>query len=199
LDNALGIGGLPRSTVVEFLGHATSGKTTLALTFLAQAQAQAPSVWVGYVDPSNVFDPEYAHRCSLDLSRLVVGFPDDLTQTLTMVEALATGDGISAIVLDAGGWREGLDRRAPDATQRIATSLRRIVSGTRSEAVLIVLRDAAPGLSPLASVRLQIVRQRWIWQHRDVRGYEARIDVLKNRFGPPGRSAFVSFTFDATV
>jgi hypothetical protein len=186
LDDALGIGGLPRGKIIEFLGHPTSGKTTLALKFLAQAQKQGQ--WVSYVDPENAFDPEYAHRCGLDLSRLVVGFPDDLTQTTAMAEALSAADGISAVVLDAG------ERRVPDAT-----SLRRIASIARSGAVLIVLcdTDVASALPHFASIRLQVVRENWIWHHRDIQGYKARIDVLKSRFGPTGRSVLLSLTLDA--
>jgi recombination protein RecA len=194
LDDALG-GGLPRGTVVEFLGHLTSGKTTLALKCLAQAQAQAQSAWVCYVDPARAFDPEYAHRCGLDLSRLVISFPDDQEQTLAVAEALATADGIAAVVLDAGGGRAGaaLDRCVPDAA-----FLRRILSGARGarSAVLIVLHDeAAPSGSSLphfASIRLRTVREKWIWHHGDVRGCEVRVEVLKSRLGPSGRSVLLT-------
>jgi recombination protein RecA len=192
LDDALGSGGLPRGAIVEFLGQPTSGKTTLALKFLAQAQAQAHSAWVCYVDPAHAFDPEYAHRCGLDLSRLVVGFPDDEVQTLAMAEALATAEGIAAVVLDArGGW-------TPDAA-----GFRRIASGTRAArgAVLIVLRDTAVPCGScvphFTSIRLQIVREDWIWHRGDVWGCKARVDVLKSRLGPSGRSALLSFTLDA--
>ena len=66
LDQALGIGGLAKGRVSELLGPATSGKTTLALKFLVQAQANGGAV--GYVDHARFFDPDYAHRCGLDLS-----------------------------------------------------------------------------------------------------------------------------------
>jgi len=193
LDDALGSGGLPRGTIVEFLGCPTSGKTTLALKFLAQAQKQADSAWVCYVDPARAFDPEYAHYCGLDLSRLIIAAgTEDPAQTLAMVEALATADGIAAVVLDAREQRAGL----PDATSR-----RRLASGSRPGAVLVVLRDTLAGSapSPFASIRLQIVRENWIWHHGDVRGYEARVDVLKNRLGPSGRSVLLSLGVEKSV
>lgn len=199
LDDALGTGGLPKGRIVEFLGRPTSGKATLALTFLAHAQGHGR--WVGYVDPANAFDPDYAHRCGLDLSRLAIGFPDDLEQTLAMVEALTTADGVSAVVLDAGG----LGRRGPDVERAgsVSATLRRLVAPlSRSGAVLLVLCDALDGswslsaLAHFASVRLQIVRECWIWHHRDVRGCEARVDILKNRLGPSGRSVVLSLNLD---
>jgi recombination protein RecA len=201
LDDALGTGGLPKGRIVELLGHPTSGKTSLALTFLAHAQGQGQ--WVSYVDPANVFDPGYAHRCGLDLSRLAIGFPNDLEQTLAMVETLATADGVSAVVLDAGGLGcRGLD--VGHAGSVSATLHRLVAPLSRSGAVLLVLCDALYGsrslsaLPHLASLRLQIVRERWIWRYRDVQGYEARIDILKNRLGPSGRSVVLSFKLDGS-
>ena len=217
LDGVLGTGGLPKGRIVELVGRPTSGKTTLALRFLAQAQEQGG--WVSYVDPANAFDADHAHRCGLDLSRLVVGIPDDLEQALAMVEALAVADGLSAVVLDAGR----LNCHEPDAGQRVTAFFRRLVAPlSRSGAVLVVLRDTPagqPALSALphfASVRLSVVRERWIrdfpfsqgirdpplsWGARrywDVRGYEARIEVLKNRLGPPGRSVVLAIGLDGS-
>jgi recombination protein RecA len=197
LDNALGTGGLPKGRIAEFLGRPTSGKTTLALRFLVQAQAQGQ--WVSYVDRANVFDPDYAHRCGLDLSRLAIGFPDSLEQTLVMVEALIAADGVSAVVLDSAG----MDWRVQTAGQRVSAALRRLVAPlSHSGAILLVLRDASQGtpalsaLPHLSSIRLQVVRERWIWRYRDVRGYEVRIDILKNRLGPSGRSVVLSLELD---
>ena len=87
LDRVLEIGGLPKGRVCEVLGPTTSGKTTLALTFLAQAQRDGGQV--GYIDQAIGIDPGYAHRCGLDLSRLLVGMTPDLPEALSMLEALA--------------------------------------------------------------------------------------------------------------
>ena len=91
LDRALGIGGLPRGRMCELVGPATSGKTTLALKFLAQAQAGGGQV--AYVDQALYFDPDYAHRCGLDLSRLLVGTSHDLREALATIEALVRSGG----------------------------------------------------------------------------------------------------------
>ena len=71
LDRALGSGGLPKGKICELVGPATSGKTTLALKFLAQAQARGAGQ-IAYIDQARYFDADYAYRCGLDLSRLLL-------------------------------------------------------------------------------------------------------------------------------
>ena len=219
LDKALGIGGLARGRVTEILGPATSGKTTLALKFLAQAQANEEQV--GYVDYAHAFDPDYAHRCGLDLSRLLVATPYDLAEALVTTEALATSGALSALVFDGPDtlWSAGVD------TDPLATCLDRIVAPlARAGTVLLFLRipvaRMAPGLSALAhhaTVRLYITRERWLrpaialaglhlvqtsavcGQHNDIRGYEGKVEILKNRLGPAGRTVTVAIRFNGTV
>jgi recombination protein RecA len=227
LDRALGIGGLPRGRVCELVGPATSGKTTLALKFLAQAQAgggqhggrqqvggqQVARQHVGYVDQALYFDPDYAYRCGLDLSHLLVGTAHDLHEALAMTEALAHNGGLAALVFDALSflWTD------PIAASLLAATLNRLPAAlARSGTVLLVLHDSPLGdhstggtptdgtsalstLAHIAAVRLQVVRERWLRQHGDVRGYEARVEVLKNRHGPAGRQATIAIEFDGTV
>lgn len=203
LDRALGIGGLPRGTVCELVGPATSGKTTLALKFLAQAQAGGGQV--GYIDQALYFDPDYAHRCAVDLSRLVVGTTHDLAEALAATEALARSGGLTALVFDAFDflWTD------PQAAAQLAAVLNRLPSAlARSGTVLLVLRESSTGTSPAlsalahyAAVRLQVVRERWLGHHGDVRGYAARVEVLKNRAAPgplPG-AVTISIEFNGTV
>lgn len=201
LDRALGIGGLAKGRVSELLGPATSGKTTLALKFLVQAQTGGGQV--GYMDHARFFDPDYAHRCGLDLSRLLVVAPYDLEEALAMTEALAGSSGLSALVFD------GLDALwdDADAAQWIAACLDRLVAPlARSGTILLFLHApltrGSPGLSALAhhaTVRLRVVRERWLRRHGDVRGYEARVEVRKNRLGPAGRTVHIAIQFDGTV
>jgi recombination protein RecA len=212
LDRALGIGGLPRGRVCELVGPATSGKTTLALKFLVQAQAGGTAEGrVGYVDQALYFDPDYAHRCGLDLSRLLVGRPQDVKEALAMTEALAHSGGLAALAFDILDftWTDSVAASLLAATfDHLTTALAR--SGT----TLIVLHespagDAAPGSSPalsalahVAAVRLGVVRERWLYSrrpHGDIRGYRARVEVLKNRFGPAGRSVSLAIEFNGTV
>jgi len=209
LDRALTIGGLPQGRVCELVGPATSGKTTLALKFLAQAQAVGPAGGqVGYLDQALYFDPDYAHRCGLDLSRLLVGRPQDVTEALAMTEALAHSGGLAALAFDLLDftWTDPMAASLLAATfDRLAASLAR--SGT----ALIVLHespagDLASGRSPavsalahVAAVRLGVVRERWLRRGGDIRGYQARVEVLKNRFGPAGRTVSLAIEFNGTV
>jgi recombination protein RecA len=196
LDDLLGIGGLPKGTVCEIVGQPTSGKTTLALKFLAQAQAYGP---VAYVDQARYFDAEYAHRCGVDLSRLLVGLPYDLTESLAAAEALVRSESLSALVFDA------LDDLWIDAgaAEQVGAFLSRLPAPlAHSGQVLLFVHAQAAQATPLAhaaALRLQIRRERWLRQHGDVRGYEARVEVLKNRLGPSGRSATLTIEFNGTV
>jgi len=203
LDQALGIGGLPKGRVSELVGPATSGKTTLALKFLAQAQKGSGQV--AYVDQARAFDPDYAHRCGLDLSRLLVVAPYDLPEALAMTEALAGSGGLEAVVFD------GLDAIWGDAVSAslLAACLDRLAAPlARSGTVLLFLHghgsavgrsSALSALAHHATLRLHIVRERWLRSHGDIRGYEARVEVLKNRLGPAGRTMSINIEFNGTV
>jgi recombination protein RecA len=201
LDLALGTGGLPKGCICELVGPATSGKTTVALKFLAQAQSGGKQV--GYVDQALYFDPDYAYRCGVDLSRLLVGTPTGLQETLAMVEALVRGGDLSALAVDLLDflWEDA------GAAALLAAALNRLrPSLARSGTVLLVLHDSPAGSAPTlssvahaATVRLQVVRERWLKRHDDVRGYEARVEVLKNRLGPAGRSVTLAIEFNGTV
>ena len=104
LDDALRIGGLPKGKISELVGLPTSGKTTLALKFLVQAQAGGAQV--AYIDQARFFDADYAHRCGIDLSRLLVGAPYGLTEALATTEALVHSGSLAALVFDVmdGLW-----------------------------------------------------------------------------------------------
>ena len=215
LDRALGIGGLPRGKVSELVGLATSGKTTLALKFLAQAQAlrpgsgQALGGQVGYLDQARYFDPDYAHRCGLDLSHLLVGTPNDLQEALSMAEALVRDAGLVALVFDIldDFWTD------PDAGRRLTSLLGRLAAPlARSGTALLFLRAESPAerraawpspalsaLAHSAAVRLQLTRERWLRRHGDIRGYQARVEVLKNRLGPAGQAVSVKIEFNGAV
>jgi recombination protein RecA len=203
LDQALGIGGLPKGKSSELVGFATSGKTTLALKFLAQAQADGGRV--GYIDLARCFDPDYAHRCDLDLSRLLVGSPYDLREALAITESLVRSGSLSALAFDADAldflWTD------PEATSQLAAFLDRLPAPlARSGMVFLFLHEsptsrslALSALAHYAAVRLRVVRERWLRRHGDIRGYEARVEVLKNRLGPAGKEVVVAIAFNGTV
>jgi recombination protein RecA len=201
LDRALVIGGLPNGKVSELVGLSTSGKTTLALKFLAQAQVDGGQA--GYIDQARYFDPDYAHRCGLDLSHLLVGAPYEWQEALAMIEALVQISDLSALVFDTMDvfWTD------PEAVRYLTALLDRLVVHlAHSEMALLILHTASadgsptiPALAHYASVRLQIIREHWLRRHGDIRGYEARVEVLKNRFGPAGRSVTLQLQFNGSV
>lgn len=205
LDRVLGVGGLPEGRVSELVGLPTSGKTTLALKFLAQAQEESGQQGgqVGYIDQARYFDPDYAYRCGLDLSRLLVGTPYDLGEALAMTEALVKSGSLSALIFDALDvfWTD------PEAMRYLMALLDRLTAPLASSGtVLLFLRAVSAGGSPAlsalahyAAVRLQVVREHWLRRHGDIRGYEARVEVLKNRFGPAGRSVTLEIQFNGTA
>jgi recombination protein RecA len=198
LDEALGIGGLARGRVSEMVGPLTCGKTTLALKFLTQAQVDGASV--GYVDYACFLDPDYAHCCGLDLSRLLIVSPHSLEEALSMTEALVGGGGLAALVFD------GLDAWWHDvqSAQLLAACLDRLVAPlARSGTTLLFLhispeRDS-PALCALAhhaTLRLHVALEQWLRRHDDVQGYETRVEVRKNRLGPAGRTVRIAIEFN---
>jgi len=197
LYQAMRLADLTRGHVYKLVGPATSGKTTLALQFLAQAQAGGAQV--GYIDQALYFDPDYAYRCGIDLSRLLVGTAHDLPGALATLEALAHGGGLSALVFDTLDflWAD------PAAAACLASTFDRLPALLeRSRTALLVLRESPTGGVPAlhqAAVRLHVVRERWIERYGDVRGYEARVDVVRNRFGPEGRRVKIEIGFNGTV
>ena len=216
LDQALGIGGLPKGRVIELSGPATSGKTTLALKFLAQAQVDGQ---VGVVDCFRVFDPDYAYRCGLDLARLLIVAPYGFEEALAMTEAIVRSGSLSAIVFD------GLDISGSElySAPLFAACLARMVAPLAQSGMVLLFLSAtdrrsdlsAPvgagrnislatagrstGLAYHAAVRLSIEREQWIRNQGDVRGYHARVEILKNRLGPSQRAVTISIRFNGTV
>jgi len=202
LDQVLGIGGLPRGRISEWVGRATSGKTTAALLFLAQAQAKGRSV--AYIDHGRNFDADYAHRCGLDLSRLLVASPYGIEETLATTESLVHSNNLSALVLDSTDdmlWANAY------VAHDVAQWLSRLSLGlARTRTVLLVLRDApdarSPALSALAHyacIRLRMSRDEWIHVGRDIRGYKARVEIAKNKLAPAGRAATIEIRFNGVV
>jgi recombination protein RecA len=192
LDRVLGMGGLPKGRISEVLGRPDSGRTVLALGFLAQAQAEGK---VDYINLSGSFDLNLARRCGLDLPRLTLGQPRDLAEALTMVEAVVRTGGPAALALDATNtlWASS------DDTRCMATFLRRLAAPlARSRTAFLVISSftGLPGFATFADVRLQVTHRRWIEEQGDVRGRQANVQVLKNRLAPPGGSVVLTMRFD---
>jgi recombination protein RecA len=182
LDAALGPGGLPRGTTAVFRGGASSGKTTLALRTLAEAQASgALAAWL---DVGRTFDPLEAVARGVDLRWLVVLRPADLEEGLRLAGALLAGRAVDLLAVDLPAHLEA---------NQVAL-LRRLTAHARRLGARLLLLEPAPSresldgrLSEVAGLRLELARQDWIRLGRDVIGQRTSVVVAKNRFGPPGR------------
>jgi len=206
LDEALGIGGLPLGRLSEIAGAPTSGMATLALKIIAEAQVAGQGSLAAYVDVEKNFDPDYAARCGVDLERLLVIRPYTARQVLTMLPDFALNGGLAVLVVDAPlqTWA------TPGTTDALAETLGRIVAPLdRSGCALLFLSGLPPGNVPTldaypaqvvlphyAAVRLLIRRERWLYHRRDVSGYAAQVQVVKNRLAAEGKAADVAITFD---
>jgi recombination protein RecA len=212
LDAALAEGGggsgLPRGRISEIAGAATSGKVTVAAKVLSAAQAERGAL-VAWIDGGRNCDPDYLHRCGIDLDRLLVVHPTDGSDALGIAIHLAGSSTLAALVVDmasppldsaaagVGRWREA--RGGQDffgALEQLA-----LVVGRSKTAVLFLTEPGfftEPAI-PVAAVRLRISRERWIVQRGDVCGYEGAVEILKNRPGRAGAVIPLRITFNGTV
>jgi RecA/RadA recombinase len=184
LDAILGPGGLPRQASAAIRGDLSSGKTTLALRCLAEAQGSgAIGAWLDF---GRAFDPLEAAGRGVDLRWLLVVRPSSLAEGFEIGAALLGGRAVDLLVVD-------LPARLPSRGEE---ALRRLVArAQRAGAQLIILEPASLAGGRQATVaeatglRLELDRSGWIRLGRDVVGQQTRVTVAKNRFGPPGRQA----------
>ena len=187
LDGILGPGGLPRSASVALRGAGSSGKTTLALRTVAEAQA-AGSI-AAWVDVGRSFDPVEAVSRGVRLEWLVVVTPDGLDEGLSIAAALLAGRAVDLLVVDLPPrlGRAARSARVGDRLHRLAALAR------RADTLLVLLEppDLGAGLGAAvaesAGLRLELARRSWIRLGRDVVGQRTEVMVARNRFGPPGR------------
>lgn len=204
LDAALGIGGIPRGRITEFLGTPTSGMSTIVLTLMAQAQAQGDLV--AYIDLSRTFDPEYAASIGMDLAALLLIRPPTATDALELMHALAASGGVGVLVVDSLSMLQSEPRDAPLLAQAL-----RVLPGplAASPCALIVLtllpyspamtRSFGFGGSLLghaAALRLHVAREGWLPTGLGLPGATARITILKHRLAAPDGQAHVAIHFD---
>lgn len=177
LDAALGIGGLPRGALVQSVAQGTAGLTTLALTVLAHAQRENEAA--AWIDTPLTFDAEYAVQRGMQLEKLlVVRSADYLSDVLyTLLSSRGTG----LVICDV---------RNPAAQLPVPTTWAHLATAAASsETTLLILSDTRTHLTvPGAAVRLELHHQRWLRRGADVSGWRVRVAVVKNRYGPAGRS-----------
>ena len=212
LDIALGIGGLPRGRIIEVFGPESSGKTTVALHVVAEAQKNGGVA--AFIDAEHALDPVYAKKLGVDIENLIVSQPDTGEQALEITEALVRSGAIDIIVIDSvaalvpkaeidgdmGDSHVGLQARLMSQALR---KLAGAINKTNTVAIFInQLREkvgimfgnpeTTPGgraLKFYSSVRLDVRKTEMLKQSTDVVGNRVRVKVVKNKVAPPFREA----------
>ena len=191
LDAILGLGGLPRAATTALHGNGTSGKTTLALQGVAQAQAAGGIV--AYLDMARSLDPVEAVARGVRLEWLVVLTPPSLEEALSMSAMLLQDRTVDLLLLDLPNRPlSGAGISAANLAERFG---RLAALARRAEVQLLVLEP--PSLPPalagvltqVSALRLELNRRAWIRLGHDVVGQRTEVVVARDRFGPPGRAA----------
>ncbi|WP_010244097.1 recombinase RecA [Acetivibrio cellulolyticus] len=212
LDIALGVGGVPRGRIVEVFGPESSGKTTVALHIIAEAQKAGGEA--AFIDAEHALDPVYAKKLGVNIDNLIVSQPDTGEQALEIAEALVRSGAIDVIVIDSvaalvpkaeidgemGDSHIGLQARLMSQALR---KLSGVISKSKTTAIFInQLREkvgimfgnpeTTPGgraLKFYASVRLDVRRIESIKQGTEVIGNRTKVKVVKNKVAPPFKEA----------
>jgi recombination protein RecA len=212
LDIALGIGGVPRGRIIEIFGPESSGKTTLALHIIAEAQKMNGEA--AFIDAEHALDPVYAKHLGVDIDNLIVSQPDTGEQALEITESLVRSGALDVIVVDSvaalvpkaeidgdmGDSHMGLQARL------MSQALRKLAGAiNKSKTVIIFINQLREKIGVMfgnpetttggralkfyASVRLDIRKIENIKQDGEVIGNRARVKVIKNKVAPPFREA----------
>ncbi len=212
LDIALGVGGLPRGRIVELYGPEGSGKTTVALHIIAEAQKLGGIS--AYIDAEHALDPTYARRIGVDVDNLLISQPDTGEQGLEIVDALIRSGAVDCIVVDSvaalapraeiegemGDSHVGLQARLMSQALRKLTA---VISRSKSTAIFInQIREkigvmfgnpeTTPGgraLKFYSSVRLDVRKVENLKQGQEAIGARTRVKIVKNKLAPPFKQA----------
>lgn len=212
LDVALGIGGVPRGRIVEIYGPESSGKTTLSLEILAEAQALGGVV--AFIDAEHALDPGYAARVGVDIDEVLISQPDSGEQALEICDMLVKSGAIDVVVIDSVAAlvpRAEIEGEIGEATvgaqaRLMSQALRKLAGSlSKSNTTCIFINqirekigvfygnpETTPGgraLRFFASVRLEIRRVDSIKRDGEVIGNRVRVKVVKNKVAPPFKQA----------
>ena len=195
LDAALQ-GGLPRGRITEICGPTTSGKLTVAAKAIATLHQQDALALAAWLDPTRTCDPDYFHRCGVDLDRLLVAHADTLTDTLALILRLVESNTLGLLAVDELPMGQTTEAALAAALARLAP----LVAHVATAVVFLTEPQPAPlALAHAAAVRVLLHREQWVKRGADVRGYEGQAEIVKNRFGPTGVRAAVRIIFNGTV
>jgi recombination protein RecA len=212
LDIALGIGGLPKGRIVEIYGPESSGKTTLTLSVIAEAQKMGATC--AFVDAEHALDPDYASKLGVNVDDLLVSQPDTGEQALEITDMLVRSNAVDVIIVDSvaalvpkaeiegemGDMHVGLQARL------MSQALRKITGNIKNANCLVIFINqirmkigvmfgspetttGGNALKFYASVRLDIRRTGAVKEGDEVVGSETRVKVVKNKVAPPFRQA----------
>lgn len=212
LDIALGVGGVPRGRIIEIYGPESSGKTTVALHIIAEAQKLGGIA--AFIDAEHALDPVYAKKLGVDIDNLLISQPDNGEQALEIADALVRSGAIDVVVVDSvaalvpkaeiegemGDSHVGLQARLMSQAMRKLTG---VISKSRSTAVFInQIREkvgvmfgspetttGGRALKFYASVRLDVRKIDTLKQGNEIVGNRTRIKVVKNKIAPPFKQA----------